>query len=165
MKVNSNKKGFTLIELLAVIVVLALIMILAVPQILTVMNDSKKKVFQQYAARLIESATSVYDAKKLIGENIPTKYNNMYCLKPVDMGITATGNYKAVVVINPSNLVGANGLNLTTYYIYMTDGTYAYNNTLSNDVQNDPTKISIAQSDIDAVTTAINQCVVPTTTP
>lgn len=162
MKVNSNKKGFTLVELLAVIVVLALIMILAVPQILTVMNDSKKKVFQQYAARLLESASGVYDAKALLGEKIPTKYNNMYCLKPVDMGITATGNYKAVVVIDP-NLVGANGLNLTTYYIYMTDGTYAYNNTLASDVQTYTSKISISQSDIDAVNTAISQCVVSST--
>ena len=38
-----NKKGFTLIELLAVIVILAIIMVIAVPQILNVINDSKKK--------------------------------------------------------------------------------------------------------------------------
>lgn len=38
-----DKKGFTLIELLAVIVILAIIMVIAVPQILNVINDSKKK--------------------------------------------------------------------------------------------------------------------------
>lgn len=40
---KNNKKGFTLIELLAVIVILAIIMVIAVPQILNVINDSRKK--------------------------------------------------------------------------------------------------------------------------
>ncbi len=56
-----NKKGFTLIELLAVIVILAIIMVIAVPQILTVINNSKNKAWDE-SVGLIEDAIELNTA-------------------------------------------------------------------------------------------------------
>ncbi len=161
-----NKKGFTLVELLAVIVILALIMVFAVPQILNVMNDSKKKNFQLYAQRFMQSVSDYYQSKGLLNEQdkITTKYNGKICLRPQDIGVTATGSYQLFVAITPSDQI-INGVNQTAYNIYMTDGSFAYNGTDMVTVQTNSGAISSNPDDIAAARTAIGQCVATTTPP
>ncbi len=150
---KTNKKGFTLIELLAVIVVLALIMILAVPSILTSMNNAKKKTFQMYGQRLLDSALSEYESQKMLNTITTKRYNSEPCYLIEDLGFKSQGNNKGMVVVHASDLLGA-----TSYTLYLTDKTFAYNGTESGDVANKPAVISGEQKAIDEVLAAINQC-------
>lgn len=165
MKVKTDKKGFTLIELLAVIVVLALIMILAVPGVLTAMNNSKKKTFQLYGTRLVNKAIEAVESERLLGSSAPRKYNNNPCYQISDLGITSQGSYQGFVLVIPSDLVDANGKNLTEYKVYLTDNTFAYNGTDYISVQGDANAIKTSAEDIAAVKTALNSCSASTPTP
>ena len=50
----NNKKGFTLIELLAVIVILAIIALIATPAIINVIENARKKAFENTAYGVLE---------------------------------------------------------------------------------------------------------------
>lgn len=56
-----KKKGFTLIELLAVIIILAVIALIATPIVLNVIENTKKKAFEQSAVGYYNAARYVYD--------------------------------------------------------------------------------------------------------
>ena len=55
-----KKKGFTLIELLAVVIILSIVAIITVPMIGKVINNVKKKAFENSIYGLIESANVYY---------------------------------------------------------------------------------------------------------
>ena len=57
------KKGFTLVELLAVIVILAIILAIAVPTISSLIENSKKSMFQNSAKMILKSMKNDYDGK------------------------------------------------------------------------------------------------------
>lgn len=156
MNKKVNKKGFTLIELLAVIVVLALIMVIAMPSILNAANSAKKKSFQMYGQRLYESAMGQYESDKLLEQEPQHHYGDKVCYTPVDLGIEDTGTYQGFVVVTPSNEL-SEGHSATTYNIYLTDGTYAYNNALSTKVLSDTSSDTIltGQTKIDEVNTIV----------
>lgn len=156
MKNNRFKRGFTLIELLAVIIVLAIIMVFAVPQILDSMNNAKKKSFQMYGQRLIQSAQAKYESQLLLGSTTGNKTHkngaaSELCYDFDSLGIESHGTYKGFVVVHPSTEIGDNGLTKTSYNIYLTDESFAYFNTPSDDVLNNPEKISIKADDVQKV--------------
>ena len=144
--INKNKKGFTLVELLAVIVVLAIVMVLAVPQILNQMNSSKKKSFQLYAQRILSSTMSAYKSDDLLNEITNKRYNGLPCYTLEDLDMETTGSYRGFVTVTHSD-VG----DTTTYNIYLTDSTYAYNGTGSDDVYNNPKIIGTSADAVSAV--------------
>ena len=161
---KQNKKGFTLIELLAVIVVLALVMILAVPAILTAANNAKQKTFQMYGQKLIEAAVNQFESQQLLGLGSAKTYKGSgldtapYCYTIDDLGISAQGSFQGFVEVRPSTLIGEDNKNKTEYLVHLTDNTYAYTGTPSNDVQNSPGIISKSAEDINKVIAAIQAC-------
>lgn len=64
-KFKLNKKGFTLVELLAVIVILALLIVITANTILPMMNNSKKNAMVVYANRVLNAASSMYQADSI----------------------------------------------------------------------------------------------------
>lgn len=156
-----NKRGFTLIELLAVIVVLALIMVLAVPSILSSMNNAKKKTFQMYGQRLLDSALAEHESQKMLNTLTSKRYNGHYCYTIKDLGYQSQGSYIGFVEVESSSLVGNGGLNATQYTLHLTDSTFAYNAVSSSNVSNDTSTISSASSAIEAVKTNFDLCKIP----
>lgn len=69
-----KRKGFTLIELLAVIVVLAIIALIAAPIILGVIENSRKKSFEDTGYGVVEAIKNYYVRKLsengVVGENV-----------------------------------------------------------------------------------------------
>lgn len=156
-KIKNNKKGFTLIELLAVIVVLAIIMVLAVPNIINSMNNAKKKSFQMYAQKMLNSALNVYESNQLLssGANPEDSISGHkvdgtddFCYTFQDLGMTSnTGSYQGYVRIAYTTAVDSTGKNLTEYYVTLTDNTYYYNDTVSGSVNNDITSILLVNGE------------------
>ena len=62
-----NKKGFTLIELLAVIVILAIIALIATPIIIGVIDQARKKAFENTAYGVLEGLKLNYTERILTG--------------------------------------------------------------------------------------------------
>ena len=108
-----NKKGFTLVELLAVIVVLAIIMIIAVPSVMESMNSARSKAFIIYAQKVLNTASTKYQSKILMGDDIST----CYTLEAL-MG-AGTGNYKGYVEISNPNT------DTTDFTITLKDNNYS----------------------------------------
>lgn len=175
-RIKANKKGFTLIELLAVIVVLAIIMILAVPNIIDSMNKAKKKSFQMYAEKMLNSALTEYESRKMLNEAIsPHRMdgNGQYCYTLEDLGITSPGSYKGFVRINHAT-TATNGKSDTTYQVYLTDEAYLYNGTMSDQVQNNIDSILNINCDkskenaclnLNEAVTLMNSCISATNPP
>lgn len=161
---KDRKKGFTLIELLAVIVVLAIIMIIAVPNVIGAMNKAKKKSFQMYGQRMLNSALDNYESDKLlsIGSDVDTEHHfsengqSKPCYTLADMGYKNTGSYKGFVVIEPSHEV-----NGTVYRIFLTDNTYWYEGVNSDTVDKDTTEATIkpvSKAELANVKTKMEAC-------
>ena len=62
-----NKNGFTLIELLAVIVILAIIALIATPIIIGVIDEARKKAFENTAYGVLEGLRLNYTERILTG--------------------------------------------------------------------------------------------------
>ena len=75
-KMLKNKKGFTLVELLAVIVILALLIVITANTVLPMMNNSKQSGMVTYAERVLNTASSMYQADSITGgSNDPRDYS------------------------------------------------------------------------------------------
>ena len=149
-----NKKGFTLVELLAVIVVLALILVLTVPMVLNTMNSAKKKSFQMYGERVLNSAMSLYESQKMLNEITTKKYDGEICYTLSDLGLTSTGSYVGMVVVTPTNNADLS----TEYTVYLTDMTYNYEGAVSADVLNNTDVIINATDDGNALKALVEEC-------
>ena len=152
MEKKNRKKGFTLVELLAVIVVLAVIMVLAVPSVLNQMNSAKQKTFQMYGERMVNNAMQAYESQLLLGT---TSFTNHYkegtdtynCYTLTELGLAKNENsFKGFVVVKNSTLINDNSANSTTYLVYLTDGSYYYEGTDSNDVINSVSNVKKIES-------------------
>ena len=62
-----KRKGFTLIELLAVIIILAAIALIATPTILNVIDNARRKAFEETARGYYNAARYTYDEMYLDG--------------------------------------------------------------------------------------------------
>ena len=69
LKKKINKKGFTLIELLAVIVILAVLMLLALPAALRIMENARKKAFEQEVRSYLKAAQMKYIEMSVSNQN------------------------------------------------------------------------------------------------
>lgn len=169
---NRTKRGFTLIELLAVIIVLAVIMVFAVPTILNSTNTAKKKSFQLYGEKMLDSAMQLYESEKMLDAVTARNYGaaNADGTQPVcynfkDFGTKNTGSYEGFIVVHPSNEIGNDGLNKTAYYIYMTDGSYAFNNIEYSKAITDASTIKNDKTTVNTVKTTIEKPACPPTSP
>ena len=70
-----NKKGFTLIELLAVIVILAVLILLALPNVLKIMENARKKAFEQEVRGMLKAAQMKYVEMSLNNQNLELNFN------------------------------------------------------------------------------------------
>ena len=69
-----NKKGFTLIELLAVIVILAVIALIATPAIINVIENARKKAFENTAYGVLDGLRLEYMERVANGDTKETKF-------------------------------------------------------------------------------------------
>ena len=69
-----DKKGFTLIELLAVIVILAVIALIAVPSIINVIENARKKAFEDTAYGVLEGLRLDYTERSAKEDTSETKF-------------------------------------------------------------------------------------------
>lgn len=106
----------------------------------------------------MNSAMQLYESQKLLGEVTAKKYNSNPCYTFDELGITDTGAYQGFIVVIPSNLVTAGGLNQTEYQLYMTDNTYAYNGVPYSSVLGDVSSIKIDSTTITSVTSLLTAC-------
>ena len=60
-----NRKGFTLIELLAVVVILAVILVVTIPSVLSTMEKSKEKSFNDAVEIIRDYVQKQYEISKL----------------------------------------------------------------------------------------------------
>ncbi len=90
-----ENRGFTLVEILAVIVVLALIMIFAIPAILNIVNQSKKKAFEEYTDKVVIEAEKQYIKDEVDGNSDDIK---TYDVK-TNLELADTGKYSGFVTI------------------------------------------------------------------
>lgn len=161
-----NRKGFTLIELLAVIVVLAIVMVLAVPIVLGQMNNAKKKSFQIYGERMSSAVMQAYESDKMLGDNSSKKFSgtvkngdtektvtDLPCYDLSDLKLETTGNYKGFVVVEYTPAATAEGSS-TTYYIFLSDETYAYDGKTSQVIYNNPNAI-VTGDGVNAINTIV----------
>ncbi len=71
---KKNKKGFTLIELLAVIVILAIIALIATPAIINVIENARKKAFENTAYGVLDGLRLEYMERVANGNTKETKF-------------------------------------------------------------------------------------------
>ncbi len=69
-----KKKGFTLIELLAVIVILAVIALIATPAIINVIENARKKAFENTAYGVLDGLRLEYMERVVLGDTKETKF-------------------------------------------------------------------------------------------
>ena len=63
-----NRKGFTLVELLAVIIILAIVVGISIPAVLTTINNTRAKAFQEAADSVADWVDRQYQAY-LVGDS------------------------------------------------------------------------------------------------
>lgn len=94
-------RGFTLVELLAVIVILAIIMIIAIPAVLNTLESARRKTLLEFGQKCLNTAEQVYLEKTTLESLIhPSEETNYYFDVRKDLGISNTGDFYGVVVIN-----------------------------------------------------------------
>ena len=111
-----KKNGFTLVELLAVIVVLALIMIIAIPAVLKTMTDSRRKLFIEYAGKVLIAAETQYVSDSSTGAIAGAGYY-LYDIQS-DLGLQSVGSYRGYIVVDASNVDNVD------YRIFLYDNNY-----------------------------------------
>lgn len=72
---KKNKKGFTLVELLAVIVILALLIVVTANTVLPMMNKSKQNAMVVYAERVLNTASSFFQADSITDSATSKNYS------------------------------------------------------------------------------------------
>ena len=97
LKKYLKDKGFTLVELIAIIVIIAIIMLIAIPSILSVLESTRVKTFQDY----VEKSAGL--AQKQLAEDNMNELNDATCIMyniKTDLGLGDTGSFEGWILIN-----------------------------------------------------------------